>query len=244
MVVNGPNSLNTLQDSEMFEFFTERAIMAVLNAQEEARSSGHNYLGVEQILLGLMKLGDGIAFKSLSKFDITLDKIRSELFKIVPAGSDTVGEEIPFTVRCKRVLELAWDEARLLRHNYISSEHLLLAIIREGDGVAVAVLLGLGIDLDALRRTVLEIQVDIFKAQCVSDPSNMRSFGSTARVLFFLRRYAEADDYFSKALQLPGGSFYEADADACLNTPRTMLSMESDDTDMQSFAIGGLKNET
>jgi ATP-dependent Clp protease ATP-binding subunit ClpA len=214
----------------MFEFFTERAIEAIVLAQEESRNAGHNYLGVEQILMGLIKLSDGVAFDSLKKFDVTIGKTRSAVEQIVPNGTDIVGEEIPFTARSKRVLELSWDEARLLRHNYIGTEHLLLGIVREGEGIAVSVLWGLGVDFIGLRHAVLERQAELFRAQVANDPSNMRAFGSLARSLFFLQRYPEANDYYSKALQLPGGEFYKADASACQQSLNTMVPTDSEAT--------------
>ena len=135
--------------------------------------------------------------------------------KIIGRGSGSLSVEIPFTPRAKRLLELTWDEARQLRHNFIGTEHILLGLIREGDGVGSRILLGFGLDLAELRRHLLELLVDSYKSTGTDDPSSMHSFGSLGRLLFFLEKYPEATDYFSKALLLPGGEVYKEDADLC-----------------------------
>lgn len=131
----------------MFERFTERAIMVIMLAQEEARRLGHNFVGTEQVLLGLIGEGTGVAAKTLKSMGITLKEARAEVEKILGRGSGFVAVEIPFTPRAKRVLEFSWDEARQLRHNYIGTEHLLLGLLREGEGVAARVLDNLNIDI-------------------------------------------------------------------------------------------------
>ena len=120
----------------MFERFTEKAIKVIMLAQEEARRLGHNFVGTEQILLGLIGEGTGIAAKTLKGMGVNLKEARTEVEKIIGRGSGFVAVEIPFTPRAKRVLELSWDEARQLGHNYIGTEHLLLGLVREGEGVA------------------------------------------------------------------------------------------------------------
>ena len=120
----------------MFERFTEKAIKVVMLAQEEARRLGHNFVGTEQIMLGLIGEGTGIAAKVLKSMGISLKEARVEVEKIIGRGSGFVAVEIPFTPRAKRVLELALEEARQLGHNYIGTEHLLLGLLREGEGVA------------------------------------------------------------------------------------------------------------
>ncbi|THG13048.1 hypothetical protein TEA_012136 [Camellia sinensis var. sinensis] len=124
----------------MFERFTEKAIKVIMLAQEEARRLGHNFVGTEQILLGLIGEGTGIAAKVLKSMGINLKDARVEVEKIIGRGSGFVAVEIPFTPRAKRVLELSLEEARQLGHNYIGSEHLLLGLLREGEGVAARVL--------------------------------------------------------------------------------------------------------
>lgn len=145
---------NTLR-SLMFERFTEKAIKVIMLAQEEARRLGHNFVGTEQILLGLIGEGTGIAAKTLKSMGVNLKDARVEVEKIIGRGSGFVAVEIPYTPRCKRLLEFAWDEARQLGHNYIGTEHILLGLIREGEGVAGRVLGNLNVDLTELRNQVL-----------------------------------------------------------------------------------------
>ncbi|VAH47364.1 unnamed protein product [Triticum turgidum subsp. durum] len=138
----------------MFERFTEKAIKVIMLAQEEARRLGHNFVGTEQILLGLIGEGTGIAAKVLKSMGISLKDARVEVEKIIGRGSGFVAVEIPFTPRAKRVLELSLEEARQLGHNYIGSEHLLLGLLREGEGVAARVLESLGESTEAVGAGV------------------------------------------------------------------------------------------
>ena len=144
----------------MFERFTEKAIKVIMLAQEEARRLGHNFVGTEQVLLGLIGEGTGVAAKTLKSMGVTLKDARAEVEKIIGRGSGFVAVEIPFTPRAKRVLELSWDEARQLGHNYIGTEHLLLGLIREGEGVAARVLENLGVDLNKVRSNVVKMLGD------------------------------------------------------------------------------------
>ena len=141
----------------MFERFTEKAIKVIMLAQEEARRLGHNFVGTEQVLLGLIGEGTGVAAKTLKSMGVNLKDARIEVEKIIGRGSGFVAVEIPFTPRAKRVLELSWDEARQLGHNYIGTEHLLLGLIREGEGVAARVLENLGVDLNKIRTNVVKM---------------------------------------------------------------------------------------
>merc|ERR1712078_435746 len=141
----------------MFERFTEKAIKVILLAQEEARRLGHNFVGTEQILLGLIGEGTGIGPKVLKSMGVNLKDARVEVEKIIGRGSGFVAVEIPFTPRAKRVLELSLEEARQLGHNYIGTEHLLLGLIREGEGVAARVLENLGVDLAKVRTQVIRM---------------------------------------------------------------------------------------
>jgi len=141
----------------MFERFTEKAIRVIMLAQEEARRLGHNFVGTEQILLGLIGEGTGVAGKTLKSMGITLKDARAQVEKIIGRGSGFVAVEIPFTPRAKKVLELSWDEARQLGHNYIGTEHLLLGLIREGHGVGTKVLENLGVDLNKCRSNVVKL---------------------------------------------------------------------------------------
>jgi len=139
----------------MFERFTEKAIKVIMLAQEEARRLGHNFVGTEQILLGLIGEGTGIGPKVLKSMGVNLKDARVEVEKIIGRGSGFVAVEIPFTPRAKRVLELSLEEARQLGHNYIGTEHLLLGLIREGEGVAARVLENLNVDLSKVRSQII-----------------------------------------------------------------------------------------
>jgi ATP-dependent Clp protease ATP-binding subunit ClpC len=139
----------------MFERFTEKAIKVIMLAQEEARRLGHNFVGTEQVLLGLIGEGTGEGPKVLKNMGVTLKDARMEVEKIIGRGSGFVAVEIPFTPRAKRVLELSLEEARQLGHNYIGTEHLLLGLICEGEGVAARVLENLGVDLSKVRSEII-----------------------------------------------------------------------------------------
>ena len=141
----------------MFGRFTERAQKVVVLSQEEARRLGHNVVGTEHILLGLAAEGEGVAARALQSMNISLDAVRSEVEKVIGKGEHPPQGQIGFTPRAKRVLELAFDEARQLGHTYIGTEHILLGLIREGEGVAAQVLKNLGADLDKVRRQVVEL---------------------------------------------------------------------------------------
>ncbi len=142
----------------MFNRFTERARKVVILAKEEARRFNHDYIGTEHILLGLIREGEGVAATVLQKLGVSLENIRLEIEKLVQPGPTTqIIGDIPFTPRAKKVLELAAEEARSLGHNYIGTEHLLLGLIREGEGVASQVLLNLGLDLNTVRNEVMEL---------------------------------------------------------------------------------------
>ena len=141
----------------MFERFTEKAIRVIMLAQEESRRLGHNFVGTEQLLLGLIAEGTGIAAKTLKSMGVNIKEAREEVEKIIGRGCGFVAVEIPFTPRAKKVLELSWDEARQLGHNYIGTEHLLLGLIREGEGVAAKILENLGVDLNKCRSNVIKM---------------------------------------------------------------------------------------
>ncbi|NLW48983.1 MAG: ATP-dependent Clp protease ATP-binding subunit [Firmicutes bacterium] len=141
----------------MFERFTERARKVIYLAQQEAARLGHNVVGTEHLLLGLIVEGDGVAAKALEILDISLDQIRQGVEKIIGSGEPNPFGEIPFTPRAKRVLELAVDEGRHMGHNYVGTEHILLGLIREGEGVAAQVLKNLGADLDKVRKQVITL---------------------------------------------------------------------------------------
>src|SRR6476646_8979905 len=138
----------------VFERFTDRARRVVFLAQEEARMLNHNYIGTEHILLGLIHEGEGGAAKALESLGISLDAVRQQVEEIIGQGQQAPSGHIPFTPRAKKVLELSLREALQLGHNYIGTEHILLGLIREGEGVAAQVLVKLGADLNRVRQQV------------------------------------------------------------------------------------------
>ena len=141
----------------MFERFTDRARRVVVLAQEEARMLNHNYIGTEHILLGLIHEGEGVAAKALESLNISLDAVRQQVEEMIGQGQQAPSGHIPFTPRAKKVLELSLREALQLGHNYIGTEHILLGLIREGEGVAAQVLVKLGADLNKVRQQVIQL---------------------------------------------------------------------------------------
>src|SRR5215216_1514726 len=141
----------------MFERFTDRARRVVVLAQEEARMLNHNYIGTEHILLGLIHEGEGVAAKALESLGISLEAVRQQVEEIIGQGQQAPSGHIPFTPRAKKVLELSLREALQLGHSYIGTEHILLGLIREGEGVAAQVLQKLGADLNRVRQQVIQL---------------------------------------------------------------------------------------
>src|SRR6201993_1579145 len=145
------------ESDDMFERFTDRARRVVVLAQEEARMLNHNYIGTEHILLGLIHEGEGVAAKALESLGISLEAVRQQVEEIIGQGQAAPTGPIPFTPRAKKVLELSLREALQLGHNYIGTEHILLGLIREGEGVAAQVLQKLGADLNRVRQQVIQL---------------------------------------------------------------------------------------
>jgi ATP-dependent Clp protease ATP-binding subunit ClpA len=141
----------------MFERFTDGTRRVVVLAQEEAKILNHDYVGTEHILLGLIDEGDGLAARSLASLGISLDAVRQQVEEIIGRGQQAPPEHIPFTPRAKKVLELSLSESLQLGHGYIGPEHILLGLIREGDGVAAQVLVKLGADLNRVRQQVIQL---------------------------------------------------------------------------------------
>src|SRR5215210_180156 len=141
----------------MFERFTDRSRRVVVLAQQEARLLNHGYIGTEHILLGLISEGEGVAAKVLGRLGISLEAVRAKVELIIGEGEDAPSGHIPFTPRSKKVLELSLREALQLGHNYIGTEHILLGLIREGEGVAAQVLVKLGADLSRVRQQVIQL---------------------------------------------------------------------------------------
>jgi ATP-dependent Clp protease ATP-binding subunit ClpA len=141
----------------MFEKFTDRARRVVVLAQEEARLLNHDYIGTEHLLLGLIHEGEGVAARALESLGISLEDVRRNVEELVPRGQHELSGHIPFTPRAKKVLELSLRESQQLGHDYIGTEHILLGLIREGEGVAAQVLVNLGADLNRVRQQVLQL---------------------------------------------------------------------------------------
>ncbi len=155
----------------MFERFTERARQVVVLAQEEARTLKHNYIGTEHILLGLLREEEGLAARVLESLDITVERVRAQVVRIVGSGEEVTSGQIPFTPRAKKVLELALREALSLGHNYIGTEHILLGLVRENEGVAARILLDFDADSEKIRNEVIRM---------LSGPGGRRQGGSAA----------------------------------------------------------------
>jgi ATP-dependent Clp protease ATP-binding subunit ClpC len=162
----------------MFERFTDRARRVVILAQEEARMLNHNYVGTEHILLGLIHEGEGIAAKALEVLGITLVGVREQVEQIIGRGNEPPPGHIPFTPRAKKVLELSLREALQLGHDYIGTEHILLGLLREGQGVAAQVLVRLGADLNRVRQQVIQQIAQEGEARDTSPAASERAEGA------------------------------------------------------------------
>jgi ATP-dependent Clp protease ATP-binding subunit ClpA len=145
------------RSNSMYERFTERARKVVVLAQEEARHFNHNYIGTEHLLLGLLREDEGVAARALAALDVTVDEVREQVESIVGYGEEGMGAQAPFTPRSKKVLELALRESMQLGHNYIGSEHILLGLIRESEGVANQIFSNMGVEADEVRREVVRM---------------------------------------------------------------------------------------
>jgi ATP-dependent Clp protease ATP-binding subunit ClpC len=167
----------------MFERFTDRARRVVVLAQEEARMLNHNYIGTEHILLGLIHEGEGVAAKALESMGISLDAVRAQVEEIIGQGQQAPSGHIPFTPRAKKVLELSLREALQLGPNYIGTEHILLGLIREGEGVAAQVLVKLGADLNRVRSTVIQLLSGYQGKEAVTQGGPAEGTPSTSLVL-------------------------------------------------------------
>jgi excisionase family DNA binding protein len=144
-------------DTSSFDHFTERAARVMALAQEEAQRLSHDYIGTEHLLLGLIAEGEGVAAKVLSNFGIDVTKVRSAVEGIIGRGNNQKRGEVHLTPRAKKVIELAVDEARRLGHHFVGTEHLLLGLIREGEGIAAGVLESLGVNLEKVRSEVIKV---------------------------------------------------------------------------------------
>jgi ATP-dependent Clp protease ATP-binding subunit ClpC len=141
----------------VFERFTERARQVVVLAQDEARALKHNYIGTEHILLGLLRMEEGLAARVLESLDITVEEVRAQIARIIGQGDEVTTGQIPFTPRAKKVLDLSRREAVSLKHNYIGTEHILLGLVRENEGVASRILLDFDADAEKIRNAVVRM---------------------------------------------------------------------------------------
>ena len=152
--------ITSMHDRDRFDKFTERARKVLSLAQEEAQRLQHNYIGTEHLLLGLVREGEGVAAKVLISLGVELEKVRKSVEDIIGRGDRIVLGEIGLTPRAKKVIELAVDESRLLNHNYIGTEHLLLGLIREGEGIGAGVLESFGLSLQEVRAKTIQVLSD------------------------------------------------------------------------------------
>src|SRR5713101_3611151 len=159
-----------MSDRDRFDKFTERARKVLSLAQEEAQRFQHNYIGTEHLLLGLVREGEGVAAKVLNNLGVDLNKVRSTVEFIIGHGDRIIIGEIGLTPRAKKVIELAVDEARRLDHHYIGTEHLLLGLVREGEGIASGVLESLGVNLERVRTQTIMVLSQSGAAQNIKEP--------------------------------------------------------------------------
>ena len=172
----------------MFERLTERARQVVVLAQDEARALKHNYIGTEHLLLGLLRQEKGLAARVLESLGVTVEEVRYQVARMIGQGDEVTQGQIPFTPRAKKVLELSLREAKALQHGYIGTEHILLAIVRENEGVAARILLDLDADAETIRSAVIRILAggEIPDREAVSDthapPFAVTSLGPPERL--------------------------------------------------------------
>ena len=187
----------------MFNRFTERARRVILLAREEAKRLDHDYLGTEHLLLGLIREGEGVAALALQNLGIDLEQVRQEVEKAVGKGGGSLFlGQIPFTPRAKKVLELAVTEARNLGHNYIGTEHLLLGLIREGEGVAAQILTNLGADLEKVREEVVDLLGEKISVEKTPQPTNTPTLDRYGRDLTELARNGELDPVIGREKEI------------------------------------------
>jgi Clp amino terminal domain, pathogenicity island component len=172
----------------MFERFTDRARRVVVLAQDEARRLNHNYIGTEHILLGLIHEGEGVAARALQSLGISLEAVRQQIEEIIGRGQQAPSGHIPFTPRAKKVLELSLRESLQLGHTYIGTEHILLGLIHEGDGVAAQVLVRLGADMNRVREQVIEL----LHGHQAEEPVSAPSVAAELRLLPAVKTHLEA----------------------------------------------------
>ncbi len=187
----------------MFNRFTERARKVLVLAKEEARRFNHDYIGTEHILLGLVREGEGVACAVLQNLGVDLDRVRREIEKLISPGSiATITGDLPFTPRAKKALELAAEEARNLGHNYIGTEHILLGLLREGEGIASQVLYGLGVDLEKVRDEISSLLGGGQLSAPTAGPSKTPALDSFGRDLTRLAREGKLDPVIGRKVEI------------------------------------------
>jgi ATP-dependent Clp protease ATP-binding subunit ClpC len=217
----------------MFERFSDRSRRVVVLAQEEARILDHNYIGTEHILLGLMREGEGVAGKALESLGISLDAVRQKVEEIIGRGQQTPSGHIPFTPRAKKVLELSLREALQLGDNCIGTGHILLGLIREGDGVAALVLVQLGGDLNRVRQQVIQLR----HGHSAEGPVPAGSAEQELRLLPAVKARLDALDQRLTAIEQRAGTGPDTkDLDEQIETVRTAKEAAVDASDYAQAA--------
>ncbi len=186
----------------MFERFTDRARQVVVLAQDEARTLNHDHIGTEHVLLGLVDEGEGVAARALESIGIALDDVRAQVEEIVGHGAEVTSGHIPFTPRAKKVLDLSMKEALKLGHNYVGTEHILLGLIREGEGVAAQVLVKLGADLDRVRRQVLTLLAGAAAEESDDEPAPPLAIDQFGRNLTRLAKEGRVNPAIGRAEEI------------------------------------------
>jgi len=217
----------------MFERFTDRARRVVVLAQDEARRLDHNYIGTEHILLGLLREGEGVAARALESLGISLDAVRQQVEEIIGRGQQAQSGHIPFTPRAKKVLELSLRESRQLGHNYIGTEHILLGLLREGDGVAAQVLVKLGADLNRVRQQVIQL----LHGHQAKEPASARSAARELRLLPAVKARLEAVEQRLTAIEQRIGTGPDtSELDGQIEAVRTEKESAADAQDYEQAA--------
>jgi ATP-dependent Clp protease ATP-binding subunit ClpC len=221
----------------MFERFTDRARRVVVLAQDEARRLDHNYIGTEHILLGLIRESEGVAAKALESLGISLDAVRQQVEQIIGRGQQAPSGHIPFTPRAKKVLELSLRESVQLGHTYIGTEHILLGLIREGDGVAAQVLVKLGADLNRVRQQVIQL----LHGRRAEEPVSAEAAAQELRLQPGVRIRLEAVEQRLAAIEQRVGTGPDtSDLDQQIETVRAEKEAA---VDAQDFAQAALRRE-
>jgi ATP-dependent Clp protease ATP-binding subunit ClpA len=217
----------------MFQRFTDRARRVVAQAQEEARRLDHGYIGTEHILLGLLHEDEGVAARALDSLGIGLAAVRQQVEEIIGRGQQAPPGHIPFTPRVKKVLELSLRESQQLGHNYIGTEHILLGLIREGDGVAAQVLVRLGAELNLVREQVIQL----LHGHPAEKPVSARSTAGELRLLPAVNARLEAVEQRLTAIEQRVGTGPDtSDLDGQIETVRTEKAAAADGQDYEQAA--------